>query len=217
MDFCAQFPENYSVPANAYGVVKDHAYATKSKPKILVSTPEKKPTEVPEPNLSINSIQNSSVPDIDLNASNGSIYEPDESCDLTEESNLSQPLVINKSSDDYITEKKYVISENCLDSLFQHIKVMTCPKCSEIADTYRKYVFGTMVKVNLLCINEHVCFTWSSQPTIGKLAAFNLLYTASIIFSGKIIHSFNPLRETRQNTSFIKPYTTNSLEETFAV
>ena len=79
-------------------------------------------------------------------------------------------------------ERKFIVSESRLMSLFA-----SCPICASPADAEIVEVLGTLVKVSHRCTDESCAFSqmWFSQPFVGrKMAVGNLLLSASILLSG---------------------------------
>ena len=79
-----------------------------------------------------------------------------------------------------VKEKKYIVFESQLMALFQ-----TCVVCSEEAPGKIR-VNGTAVYITQSCTDCGHVKEWRSQPKIGRIAAGNLLLSASILVSGSM-------------------------------
>ena len=75
-------------------------------------------------------------------------------------------------------EKKYIVFKSCLVSLLSK-----CPSCGGTVIDCEEHTVGSLLSVNLHCINGHKT-TWRSQPLIRNVPAGNLLLAASTLFSG---------------------------------
>ena len=73
--------------------------------------------------------------------------------------------------------------EGLLDDLFKHIH---CPTCNEsLLQNVKKSALGTSITMKTSCVKNDHEFIWRSEPLLRKMPAFNLLYSAATIFSGK--------------------------------
>ena len=171
IDFEAQAPEYYSIPANYECVIKDHPY---SKQSTVSSTPAKRKRFCDDVPLSpINSSLQTSFSD-DGN-------DPDYSANSTKESvNISG--VPDETQDNILKEKKFVVFESMLDRIFN---LLPCVSCAGTAIDIEKREQGTCIIYKGYCVNEHVVFDWKSQPMLGKMPAFNLLLSSAIFCAGK--------------------------------
>ena len=97
-------------------------------------------------------------------------------------SRIDDSLSGDNSEIGVLEDKKYVVFEQKVDELIQRIK---CPTCEGWPFSTTKSISGTSLQVKTACMNGHTILTWASQPLIGKMPAFNLLYSAAIVFSGK--------------------------------
>ena len=85
------------------------------------------------------------------------------------------------------TQRKFIVFENCLDSLFQF-----CPQCcqpvleSDVVEVLKGK--GSFLSVNYTCSQGHVN-TWHSQPLLNRMPAGNLL-SAAVLFSGSTYSKF---------------------------
>lgn len=75
-------------------------------------------------------------------------------------------------------EKKYIVFESCLLSLFS-----TCPICNQLSDI-KTHTVGTLLCVIQLCGHCEYSRKWESQPIIRNVPAGNLLLSAAILFAG---------------------------------
>ena len=57
-------------------------------------------------------------------------------------------------------------------------------------DKTEKSKLGTSIHFKLYCADNHLIIDWKSQPLLGKMPAFNLLFSSSIIFSGSTFETF---------------------------
>ena len=76
------------------------------------------------------------------------------------------------------TDKKYLVFGNCLDQLLKH-----CPKCGVVVTGQKKKTTGSMLSVEMICLDGHITY-WDSQPIIKRKPVGNLLLAASILFTG---------------------------------
>ncbi|XP_063290459.1 uncharacterized protein LOC134575166 [Pelobates fuscus] len=108
-------------------------------------------------------------------------FSPDEqSTDIGEISYITEPL-----PEDYLSEKKFVVFESCLDKLLG--SVQTCSfstTCTAPIAHKEKILTGTLLTVYTVCERNHRCEFWKSQPMIGEQSCGNILASASILFSG---------------------------------
>ncbi|KAM7282467.1 hypothetical protein ISCGN_002617 [Ixodes scapularis] len=82
---------------------------------------------------------------------------------------------------DYISERKFITFESCLDEL-----LMRCPKCTALMRTSRKKVKGTCLFVYRTCANGHE-LVWSSQPCVHRRPLGSILLAAATLFSGSVV------------------------------
>lgn len=123
------------------------------------------------------------------------------------------PSVMNstfKEEDiDILKDEKFVVYERMLNHLMSFIYCQ-----SPIAET-KKSKHGTSIHYNLFCKNEHL-INWKSQPSIGKMPAYNLLISASIFFSDSSFESFRkPVEFT--NLNFVNPSTFYKIQQTLVL
>ena len=76
------------------------------------------------------------------------------------------------------TDKKYLVFSNCLDQLLKR-----CPKCGVIVTGQKKKTIGSMLSVEMICLDGHITH-WDSQPIMKRKPVGNLLLAASILFTG---------------------------------
>ena len=88
------------------------------------------------------------------------------------------------NSTDIISEKKYVVFESMIDEL---IKLVRCATCNLPVEKTKKSVMGTSLHCKLWCGQKHLICDWKCQPLLWKLPAFNLLMSAAVFFSGKLV------------------------------
>ncbi|OCT92235.1 uncharacterized protein LOC108709611 [Xenopus laevis] len=93
-----------------------------------------------------------------------------------------------KTDEDIVQERKFLVFESCLDELLLNLY---CSCGLKICRT-DKYVQGTFVSVNGYCYNEHKIHLWDSQPLKGSIPTGNVLSAAALLFSGG---NYNRVRE----------------------
>ena len=76
------------------------------------------------------------------------------------------------------TDKKYLVFGNCLDQLLKR-----CPKCGVVVTGQKKKTTGSMLSVEMICVDGHITY-WDSQPIMKRKPVGNLLLAASILFTG---------------------------------
>ena len=89
----------------------------------------------------------------------------------------------NIATDDLQKERKFLVFESCLLSLFSQ-----CYKCG-LEVELKTSIRGTLLVVNGSCPHGHEVY-WQSQPTVKNMGAGNLLLPAAILFSGLTSTSF---------------------------
>jgi len=77
---------------------------------------------------------------------------------------------------------KWVVFESMID---QFLEFFACPNCANKVGRVHKTPMGTSLCCLIFCKNNHLVCDWESQPVIGKLPAFNNLFTAAISFSSE--------------------------------
>ena len=78
-------------------------------------------------------------------------------------------------------EKKYLVFESCLLSLFA-----MCTNCGCYKTSSNLITTGSLVQVQVHCSHCDARYTWNSQPHINGVPAGNVLMSASILFSGAL-------------------------------
>ena len=84
-------------------------------------------------------------------------------------------------------DKKYLVFSNCLDQLLKR-----CPKCSVVVTGQKKKTTGSMLSVEMICLDGHITHC-DSQPIIKRKPVGNLLLAASILFTGNTFASVSCL------------------------
>ena len=92
------------------------------------------------------------------------------------------------TSDDLQKERKFLVFESCLLSLFSR-----CCKCG-LEVELKTSVRGTLLVVNGSCPDGHEIH-WQSQPMLKNMGAGNLLVPAAILFSGLTFTGFANMAE----------------------
>uniref|UniRef100_A0A8C5MQ62 THAP-type domain-containing protein n=1 Tax=Leptobrachium leishanense TaxID=445787 RepID=A0A8C5MQ62_9ANUR len=87
--------------------------------------------------------------------------------------------------EDYVSEKKFIVFESCLDKLLCAFKKCTYHIACDapIAET-EKSITGSLLTVYTKCENNHRCLLWRSQPMIGRRSCGNILASAAVLLSG---------------------------------
>ena len=99
------------------------------------------------------------------------------------------------------TDKKYLVFGNCLDQLLKR-----CPKCGVVVTGQKKKTTGSMLSVEMICLDGHITY-WDSQPIMKRKPVGNLLLAASILFTGNTFaggHRQIPSSEAK-NICWLKP------------
>ena len=78
-----------------------------------------------------------------------------------------------------VYDRKCIVFEHQLDRLFRR-----CQRCGSRIKSKSKTTQGSMLLVSTTCEKGHQ-ITWTSQPTIERAAAGNILLSAAILISGQ--------------------------------
>lgn len=89
-------------------------------------------------------------------------------------------------------QKKYIVFEDSLRSLFNQIP---CRSCGLYADDVKEFITGSLLHVKLFCLNSHLVLDWKSQHMFGKVGAGNILASAAILFSGNTFNRISQFAE----------------------
>ncbi|NP_001072457.1 uncharacterized protein LOC779912 [Xenopus tropicalis] len=113
------------------------------------------------------------------------------------------------SEEDIVQERKFLVFESCLDTLFYKLTCGAGVGCTSPVGSFRKHVDGSFLSVTGCCVNGHQFQLWQSQPYLEQVAAGNLLLSAAILFSGsnfKQVHEMNNLLGLQQisRTDYLK-------------
>ncbi|XP_072286763.1 uncharacterized protein [Pyxicephalus adspersus] len=84
----------------------------------------------------------------------------------------------------FVTERKLIVFESCLDKLLKCCKCQADRFCQGNITDIIKYRIGSAVSVTAYCSNRHHFQLWRSQPMIGRKPVGNLLISAGIVCSG---------------------------------
>ena len=76
-------------------------------------------------------------------------------------------------------DTKFIAFNSCIQSLLHY-----CPSCGAPTDSLTQFCTGTLLTVNISCLNGHDV-KWTSQPLIAGMPAGNLNVAAAILFSGQ--------------------------------
>ena len=121
-------------------------------------------------------------------ADSSSDYEPPTSpsslSDLSDE--ISQPCTRPDSETGtqqsrLHTEAKYIVFQSSLEML---VGWCACPECGSHEVTPKWSRSGTQLTISLFCKACDNTSRWQSQPTLGDVAAGNILLSAAILFAG---------------------------------
>ena len=104
----------------------------------------------------------------------------DESFTIEEESEHTEEKMETGDEEafDKFLDSNFIINWSCLFSLFKFCSV--CYQSVKVKDATTK---GTLLIVNLICVNNHSS-QWLSQPRFRRQGSGNLLLSASVLFSG---------------------------------
>ncbi|CAN7942951.1 unnamed protein product [Ixodes pacificus] len=86
----------------------------------------------------------------------------------------------SSKSIDYVSERKFIVFESCLDELLGN-----CPECTALRRITEKKIKGACLRVHRICNNGHQ-HTWTSQPSVNRRALGDVLLAAATLFSGSI-------------------------------
>uniref|UniRef100_A0A803KFX0 THAP-type domain-containing protein n=1 Tax=Xenopus tropicalis TaxID=8364 RepID=A0A803KFX0_XENTR len=109
----------------------------------------------------------------------------------------SQTAVSGRSM--YVQKRNFIIYEENLDDLFKLVKCQHSIEspCQAPIIQIKKTTEGSMLKVQLICLNGHDSFKWMSQPMAGATSIGNVALANSIVLSGstytKVKDMFNIL------------------------
>ncbi|KAM5146041.1 uncharacterized protein ACMZJ9_013323 [Mantella aurantiaca] len=84
----------------------------------------------------------------------------------------------------FVTERKLIVFESCLDKLLKCCKCQADRFCQGNITDIIKYRVGSAMSVTAYCSNKHHFQLWRSQPMIGRKPVGNLLISAGIVCSG---------------------------------
>ena len=109
--------------------------------------------------------------------------------DVSSDSSSNTAADKRQEAHDPVSQRKYIVFENQLEKLLSH-----CPDCGAPVEEAEQTITGSLLSVNLHCLNGHNV-VWDSQPTYGrgmvKTGYGNLLIAAAILFSGGLYSSFS--------------------------
>ena len=95
--------------------------------------------------------------------------------------NGSSSSTSNSLGEGYVQQNKYIVFDECLKSLAYQIK---CSKCSGPVEDIASSSKGTMVKLDLTCMEGHLFHSWRSQPIIKEVHVGNIIGSIAVLFSG---------------------------------
>jgi len=105
-------------------------------------------------------------------------------------------------------ETLFMIYWSCLLPLLRF-----CLNCRAAASIKKTFVKGTLLVVNLFCINHHET-VWYSQPVINGTALGNVAISAGILFSGNTFQRIKELMDIVKVT-FISHTTFNNIQNNY--
>ncbi|CAN8003221.1 unnamed protein product, partial [Ixodes pacificus] len=124
------------------------------------------PTELPEPHVEADSLY--------LPSDASFLMMMDAQQNTACDSALSQ--YESSKSIDYVSERKFIVFESCLDELLAN-----CPECTALCRITEK-IKGTCLRVHRMRDNGHQ-HTWTSQPSVNRRALGDVLLAAATLFS----------------------------------
>uniref|UniRef100_A0A8C5PGC6 THAP-type domain-containing protein n=1 Tax=Leptobrachium leishanense TaxID=445787 RepID=A0A8C5PGC6_9ANUR len=104
----------------------------------------------------------------------------------------NEPPEEEVSESELARERKFVVFESCLDNLLYKATCRHGDGCTARIRKLEKHVSGTFLSVTGLCMRGHRSHLWDSQPSMGGVAAGDLLAAAALLLSGS---SFQNLQE----------------------
>ena len=116
----------------------------------------------------------------------GSLYEPSGSDSGSDEKRLSEEEEEEEEEegDGGGSEGKYLVFWTCLLNLFAMVQ---CGQCGVVANTVRRTVCGTLVRVYHTCLMCGAGRVWCSQPSVRSGApAGNIQLSAAILSAGAL-------------------------------
>ncbi|KAG0445209.1 hypothetical protein HPB47_018467 [Ixodes persulcatus] len=139
---------------------------------------EECPTELPEPHVEADSLYLPSDASFLMMMSDTG-FPRDAQQNTACGSALSQHE--SSKSIDYVSERKFIVFESCLDELLGN-----CPECTALCRITEKKIKGTCLRVHRMCNNGHQ-HTWTSQPSVNRRALGDVLLAAATLYSGSIV------------------------------
>ncbi|KAG0412518.1 hypothetical protein HPB47_010354 [Ixodes persulcatus] len=139
---------------------------------------EECPTELPEPHVEADSLYLPSDASFLMMMSDTG-FPRDAQQNTACDSALSQHE--SSKSIDYVSERKFIVFESCLDELLGN-----CPECTALCRITEKKIKGTCLRVHRMCNNGHQ-HTWTSQPSVNRRALGDVLLAAATLYSGSIV------------------------------
>ncbi|XP_053567110.1 THAP domain-containing protein 5-like [Bombina bombina] len=118
-------------------------------------------------------------------------YNPE----TTEETADEFSILFDKTNEDYVRERKFIVFENCLDDILKLIPCQFKITCNAPIMSINKRLVGTMLVVTGDCEAKHNSTLWVSQPTIGNRPIGNIMACSSILFSGNQFDKIHELFE----------------------
>ena len=103
------------------------------------------------------------------------------------DSNESSEEELDSELEPSETDQKFILFNSCLDQLLTR-----CLKCGHVVSSQKKKTVGSMLSVELRCHEGHVTH-WDSQATIRRKPVGNLLFPATILFTGNTFAGFSRL------------------------
>ncbi|XP_053569561.1 uncharacterized protein LOC128659994 [Bombina bombina] len=92
--------------------------------------------------------------------------------------------------EELVKDQKYVVFETNIDYLLKFVP-RSIPMCNAPVISKTKTTLGSILVGEGECLDGHNTVLWKSQPTIGKNPVGNLLFCASILFSGNHFEKIN--------------------------
>ncbi|XP_063289955.1 uncharacterized protein LOC134574821 [Pelobates fuscus] len=171
------------------GIILDKSHILQSCPRVLTHITS--PTSVRLP-CAVSKTMSSPVPQMSsvLKQSerastmhDPALLDPDPEIETSEIGELS--FSTEPSSEDLVSEKKFIVFESCLDELLRTVQICTYDNFCNAPIIYKeKVVTGSLLTIYSMCEANHRCLLWRSQPMLGRRSCGNILASAAILFSG---------------------------------
>ncbi|KAE8620449.1 hypothetical protein XENTR_v10010257 [Xenopus tropicalis] len=87
---------------------------------------------------------------------------------------------------DYIKQRKFIVYEDQLDLLLRLVRCQhrSDPPCQAPITRIKKRTDGSLLNIQLCCLNGHDSLLWNSQPTSGEFSIGNVALANSMVLVG---------------------------------